>query len=252
MIDSHAHIYLEDFQDDIEEVMSRARLVGVQKILMPNIDVHSIGPMLEMEKQYPKMCIPMMGLHPCYVKEDYKDQLELVKSWLEKRVFLAVGEIGTDLYWDRSHWEQQKEAFVFQCELALEHNLPIVIHCRESIDETIAMVDKLVSRGLRGVFHCFTGSREQAKKITEMGFWVGLGGVSTFKNSGMSEVIPHIERTKIILETDAPYLAPTPKRGKRNEPAFVDYVAEKVASILEMEKAEFINLTTKNAETLFF
>lgn len=252
MIDTHAHIYLEDFQDDIDAVISRAQAIGVKKILMPNIDVHSIEPMLALEKKYPDMCYSMMGLHPCYVKEDFKKQLEVVEGWFDERKFLAVGEIGTDLYWDKSFWEYQKEAFNFQCDLALKYNLPIVIHCRESIDETIELVRKYSGTGLKGVFHCFTGTVQQAKAINELGFWIGLGGVSTFKNSGMDQVIPYIERAKIVIETDAPYLAPTPKRGKRNEPAYVDFVAEKVAGFLGMEKAEFINLTEENTKALFF
>jgi len=252
MIDTHAHIYLEDFQDDVDAVISRAQAIGVKKILMPNIDVHSIKSMLALEKKYPEFCYAMMGLHPCYVKVDFKKQLEVVEGWFDERTFLAVGEIGTDLYWDKSFWEYQKQAFDFQCDLALKHNLPIVIHCRESIDETIELVGKYSGRGLRGVFHCFTGTIQQAKAINQLGFWIGLGGVSTFKNSGMDQVIPHIEHAKIVIETDAPYLAPTPKRGKRNEPAYVDFVAEKVAGFLSMEKAEFINLTEENTNALFF
>lgn len=252
MIDSHAHIYLDDFKDDIEEVIQRARQVGIKKMLMPNIDRESIDQMLEVERRFPDLCIPMMGLHPCSVKEDYIAQLKTVEKWLKKRKFIAVGEIGTDLYWDKSFWPQQQEAFHFQCDLALRFNLPIVIHCRESIDETIEMVAQYAKQGLTGVFHCFTGGVDQAKSITEMNFYLGLGGVSTFKNGGMDTVIPHLDHTKIILETDAPYLAPVPYRGKRNEPSYVSLVADKVAALLNLAKEELIDLTVSNTNDLFF
>lgn len=251
MIDSHAHIYLEDFKDDLDEVISRAREAGVSKILLPNVDVNSIESMLKVEQTYPDMCIAMIGLHPCYVKEDFRDQLKVVETWLDKRNFLAIGEIGTDLYWDKTYWEQQQKAFHFQCNLAMDYNLPIVIHCRESIDETIEMVSGYESRGIRGVFHCFTGSIEQGQKITEMGFYLGLGGVSTFKNSGMDKVIPHLDKTKIILETDSPYLTPTPYRGKRNEPGYVSLVADKVSELLNLSKEVLIDLTVNNTYSLF-
>lgn len=252
MIDTHAHIYAEEFQDDIDETIGRATDAGIEKILMPNIDINSIEPMLELEKKYPDTCFPMMGLHPCYVKEDFIEQLKVVEDWFKKRKFLAVGEIGTDLYWDKAFWPQQQEAFHFQCKLALEYDLPIVIHCRESIDETIEMVSEYAGKGLRGVFHCFTGSVEQAKKIVELDFYLGLGGVSTFKNGGMDQVIPYLDKSRIILETDSPYLAPTPKRGKRNEPAYVRLVADKVAEFLGLPIEELTDITSRNSNRLFF
>lgn len=252
MIDTHAHIYLEHFNEDIDEVVTRAKAVGVEKILLPNIDSESIPSMLELEEQYPNMCYPMMGLHPCSVKEDFEDQLKIVEDWFEKRSFLAVGEIGTDLYWDKTFWSEQKRAFDLQCELALKHQLPVVIHCRDSIDETIELVSKYQDEGLNGVFHCFTGTIEQANNITEMGFYLGLGGVSTFKNGGLDQVIPHIDRSKIILETDSPYLSPVPHRGKRNEPAFVQHVAQRIAQYLGISSSEVETLTTRNANDLFF
>lgn len=252
MIDSHAHIYLEDFEDDLEEVIQRAKEEGVEKILMPNIDSESVEAMLKVELKYPEICIPMMGLHPCSVSENYKDQLKLVEDWFKKRQFLAVGEIGTDLYWDKTFWPQQQEAFHFQCNLALEYNLPIVIHCRDSINETIRMVNEYHEKGLCGVFHCFNGSVEQAKEITEMGFYLGLGGVSTFKNGGMDQVIPFLDKTKIILETDSPYLTPAPYRGKRNEPAYVSLVAKKVSEYLNISIEAVIKLTVGNTKKLFF
>ena len=252
MIDTHAHIYAEEFAGDIEEVMLNAKEVGVDKILMPNIDVHSIDSLLDLEKAYPGRCYAMMGLHPCYVKDDFRKQLEVVESWFSKRSFLAVGAIGTDLYWDKTYWDQQVEAFHFQCELALNYDLPVAIHCRDSIDETIAMVEEYAGKGLRGVFHCFTGTVEQAERISQQGFYLGIGGVSTFKNGGMDKVIPKLDRSRIILETDAPYLAPAPMRGKRNEPGFLVHIVKKLSEFLGISPQEVENLTTLNANELFF
>ncbi|MDE0470891.1 MAG: TatD family hydrolase [Ekhidna sp.] len=252
MIDTHAHIYAEEFEEDIEEVVNRAIEVRIDKILMPNIDANSIDAMLRLEEKYEGVCYAMMGLHPCYVKGDYKEQLSVVEEWFTKRDFLAVGEIGTDLYWDKIYKDQQVEAFHFQCEIALKYDLPVVIHCRESLDENIAMVEEYSGKGLKGVFHCFTGSIDQAERIVDQGFYLGLGGVSTFKNGGLDKIIPHLDKSKIVLETDAPYLAPTPKRGKRNEPKLLIYICEKIAKYLKMSIKEVNELTTENAETLFF
>ncbi|GAB4238969.1 MAG: TatD family hydrolase [Ekhidna sp.] len=252
MIDSHSHIYLDHFKEDLEEVIERAIENGVKKILLPNIDVTSIDDMLEVEARFPDICHAMMGLHPCSVKADYKTELKIVTQWLERREFIAIGEMGTDLYWDKTFWEEQKKAFHYQCELALDYDLPIVIHCRDSIDETIDMVSEYKSRGLKGVFHCFTGNVEQGKQIEDLGFYMGLGGVSTFKNGGMDKVIPKLSTERILLETDAPYLTPTPHRGKRNEPAYTRLIAEKVADFLEMSLNALDELTTRNTNKLFF
>lgn len=252
MIDTHAHIYLEHFQEDIDSVIERALEQGVNKILLPNIDRTSIEQMLYLEEKYPDVCYPMMGLHPCSVKEDFEKELQLVEDWFKERAFIAVGEMGTDLYWDKSFWKEQQEAFHFQCQLAMRYDLPIVIHCRDSIDETIDMVESYTNDGLKGVFHCFTGSIEQGKKIADLGFYLGLGGVSTFKNGGMDRVIPHLDHSKIILETDSPYLTPAPHRGKRNEPAYVSIIAEKVSEYLGISKEALDELTTANANALFF
>lgn len=252
MIDTHAHIYLEHFLEDIDEVVNRALEKGVNKILLPNIDRTTIDQMMELELKYPEICYPMMGLHPCSVKEDFEEELQIVEEWLNKHKFLAVGEMGTDLYWDKTYWEEQKIAFNYQCELALNHNLPIIIHCRETIDETIDLVKLFDGKGLRGVFHCFTGTVEQGRKITDLGFHLGLGGVSTFKNAGMDKVIPQLDHSKIILETDSPYLTPHPHRGKRNEPAYTSIIADKVAEYLNTPKEALIEVTTANANKLFF
>lgn len=251
-IDTHAHIYVEEFKDDIEEVIQRAIDAGVEKILLPNIDVETIDDMLELEAKYPGYCFAMMGLHPCSVKEDFEKQLYQMEAWLTKRKFLAVGEIGTDLYWDKTFWPQQQEAFQIQCELAIKNDIPIAVHCRDSIDETTTLVKDYSKRGLRGVFHCFTGSIEQGKKLTDQGFYLGLGGVATFKNGGLDSVIPELDADKVMLETDSPYLAPTPDRGKRNEPSKVKVIAGKVSEYLNISEEEVGFLTTKNANALFF
>ena len=250
-VDSHAHIYSEKFRDDVHDVTSSSIDKGVNKIYMPNIDHESIDVMMELESRYPEVCISMMGLHPCSVKKGFEKDLYEVEEWLDKRPFAAVGEIGTDLYWDKSLFDYQKEAFKVQCNLALKHDLPVAIHCRESIDETIEILDSSEFEGLKGVFHCFTGSEEQAKRITEMGFKLGIGGVLTFKNSGVAEAIKNIAVDNLLLETDSPYLAPTPNRGKRNSPEYIPLIAQKLADVLESPLEEIARLTTENSLKLF-
>lgn len=250
-IDTHAHLYADEFDTDRTEMMQRSEQNSIGKIFMPNIDHTSIDGMLDLEQKYPSICYPMMGLHPCYVKKDFEKELYLVENWLNKRKFSAVGEMGTDLYWDKTFWEQQVEAFTIQVGLAKKHSLPIVVHCRESIDETIALVEKLQDGKLTGVFHCFTGSKEQAEKLINLGFYLGIGGVATFKKGGMENVLPHIPMDKIVLETDTPYLAPTPHRGKRNEPAYIPLIAQRVAELKNSNLADVQTATTQNALTLF-
>jgi TatD DNase family protein len=251
LIDTHAHIYSEEFNGDRADMIHRCEDAGVDKIYMPNVDHTSFDGMLELEFKYPNMCIPMMGLHPCYVKKDFEKELYLVEEWLNKRTFSAIGEIGTDLYWDRTFWPQQQEAFKIQVGWAKKHHRPIVIHCRESIDETIALLEPLLETGLKGVFHCFSGTLEQAKKIVSMGFCLGYGGVATFKNGGQDNVIPHICLDSIVLETDSPYLAPVPHRGKRNEPAYIQLVAKRVAELKGASVESISEGTTQNAVKLF-
>lgn len=251
LVDSHAHIYLKEFKEDIQEVIDRAKEKGVEKIYMPNIDHTSIDDMLFLADKYPGYCIPMMGLHPCSVKKGFEKGLYEVEEWLDKGGFCAVGEMGTDLYWDKTYFEEQKEAFRVQCELALKHNLPIVIHCRESISETIELVKPYTEKGLKGVFHCFTGSLDHANEVVEMNFKLGLGGVATFKNGGMEPVVQSLELSNILLETDSPYLAPVPHRGKRNEPAYTKLVAEKIAAVLGKEVEEIGEITSINSIKLF-
>lgn len=251
MIDTHAHIYASEFDNDRDEVVKRALEQGIDRILLPNIDLESIEPMLKTEAAYPEVCRSMMGLHPCYVDGNVEQTLEIIRGWFEKHNFIAVGEIGIDLYWDKTFRAEQEMAFVTQLNWAKEMNLPVVIHTRDSIEETLTLLRQEQDGSLRGVFHCFGGSVEEAQAINELGFHLGLGGVSTFKNGGMDKVIPHLDMNWVILETDCPYLAPVPHRGKRNEPAYTSLVVARVAE-LRGESLEVIDaLTTKNAEALF-
>ncbi|MGR5112590.1 TatD family hydrolase [Vibrio jasicida] len=251
MIDTHAHIYASEFDNDRDEVVKRALEQGIDRILLPNIDLESIEPMLKTEAAYPEVCRSMMGLHPCYVDGNVEQTLEIIRGWFEKHNFIAVGEIGIDLYWDKTFRAEQEMAFVTQLNWAKEMDLPVVIHTRDSIEETLTLLRQEQDGRLRGVFHCFGGSVEEAQAINELGFHLGLGGVSTFKNGGMDKVIPHLDMNWVILETDCPYLAPVPHRGKRNEPAYTSLVAARVAE-LRGESLEAIDTrTTKNAEALF-
>lgn len=250
-IDTHAHIYHEDFAEDLSDVLHRSSEQQVLKVFMPNVDHTSIDGMLEVEARFGDTVYPMMGVHPCSIKKDFQRELYLVEDWLSKRKFSAIGEIGTDLYWDKTFFEQQKEAFLVQMKWAREYSLPVVIHCRDSIDETIAMVEQEQDGTLCGVFHCFSGNADQAERITKLGFYLGIGGVATFKNGGLDVVIPEIDLEKIILETDSPYLAPVPHRGKRNEPSYIPLVAQRVAELKRCHVEEIQEITTRNALKLF-
>ncbi|HYG20054.1 MAG TPA: TatD family hydrolase [Ohtaekwangia sp.] len=250
-IDTHAHIYADEFSADREDMLARSEAAAVRTILMPNVDHTSIDKMMEVERRNPASCFAMMGLHPCSVKKDFEKELYVVEDWLSKRKFTAVGEIGTDLYWDQSLWDQQQEAFRIQVKWALKYDLPIVIHSRESIDQTIALVEELKTEKLRGVFHCFSGTPEQARRIIALGFYLGIGGVATFKNGGLDKVLPEIALEHLVLETDSPYLAPVPHRGKRNEPAYIPIVAGRIAEIKNISVEEVRNATTSSAARLF-
>jgi len=251
LIDTHAHIYSKKFGDDVDQMIERAREAGIEKIYMPNIDRTSIDDMLELELRYPGYCIPMMGLHPCSVDKDFQQELYLVEEWLAKRPFVAVGEMGTDLYWDKSFFPQQQEAFQIQCELAIKHDIPIVIHCRDSINETIDLVKEKKDEKLRGIFHCFTGDVDQANEIVALGFWLGIGGVATFKNGGLEPVLENTKLAHLVLETDSPYLAPVPHRGRRNEPAYVVEAAKKIAEVKGLPIEEIGDITSQNANFIF-
>ncbi len=251
LIDSHAHIYSKEFDEDRAEAIERAQLDGVDKIYMPNIDHTSIDAMLEAEVAYGGMCVPMMGLHPTSVNKDFEKELYLVEEWLGKRSFAAVGECGIDLYWDKTFLPQQQEALKVQLELAKKYKLPIVLHTRDSFDETYELVRQAQDGTLKGIFHCFSGTKEQAAKVKELNFLMGIGGVSTFKNGGLDQVLPHVSLEDLVLETDCPYLAPLPKRGKRNEPSYLSLVANRVAELMQKPLEAVAAATTQNAHKLF-
>jgi TatD DNase family protein len=251
LVDTHAHLYLDQFDEDRDEMLQRAKSKGIEKFYLPNIDSSTIDELLAMEANYPNECFAMMGLHPCSVKGNYKEELAIVEKWLNERPFAAVGEIGTDLYWDKTFIEEQKGAFQIQANWAKELGIPIVIHCRDSMDLTIGLVEKEQDGRLRGIFHCFGGSVEQAQKIIDLGFYLGIGGVLTFKKSGLDQTVQEISMEHLVLETDAPYLAPTPFRGKRNESAYIHQIAEKLASVKETSLAKVAKITSENAEKIF-
>ena len=250
-IDTHAHIYSTEFDLDRAEMLRQCEEAHIKRIYMPNIDRTSIDAMLEVEHRYPQQCFSIMGLHPCSVKKDFETELYKVEEWLSKRKFVAVGEMGTDLHWDKTFWGQQQEAFKIQVGWAKKYRLPLVIHCRESIDETIGLLEPLLDGRLTGIFHCFSGSLEQAKKIIAMGFSLGIGGVVTFKNGGLDKILPEIDLKHIVLETDSPYLAPVPHRGKRSSPLYIPHIATKLAEVKNIPLEEVKVATNKNALTLF-
>jgi len=251
MTDSHAHIYSDKFKNDIDKILAKAFEENVNKIYMPNIDRTSIEGMLKLEEQYKGQCFSMMGLHPCSVNKDFEKELQIVEEWLFKRPFTAVGEIGIDLYWDKTYFEQQKEAFRIQTAWAKKLNLPIVIHTRNSMAETIELLEEVYEEGLTGVVHCFTGNVDDAKRIIKLGFKLGIGGVATFKNGGLDTVLPHIDLEHILLETDSPYLSPKPHRGKRNEPSYIPIIAQRIADLKETTIEEVEKVTDANAASFF-
>jgi TatD DNase family protein len=251
MIDTHSHLYAEEFIDDIDEVIQRSKASGVEKIFLPAIDGSTHQAMIDLSKKYPGYCIPMMGLHPCYVDGNYKQELDLVESWLAKEPFAAIGEIGLDYYHSTEFNHQQVDAFSRQIKLALKYMLPIVIHTRSAMDDCIKMVEQEGQGQLKGIFHCFGGDERQAKKIIELGFMLGIGGVVTYKNAGLARVLENISLEHLVLETDAPYLTPVPFRGKRNESSYLRYVAEKLAEIKMVSVEEVEKVTTTNAKKIF-
>jgi len=251
LIDTHSHIYSEDFLHDRDEALQRAYASGVKKIVLPNIDSGSIKHMLDLADAYPHLCFPLMGLHPTSVDEDFKEELQAIEYWLEKRKFYGIGEIGIDLYWDKKFVKEQKEAFRFQIGLAKKYKLPIVIHVRNSFEETLEIVKEEQDGSLKGIFHCFSGEDIEANEVVDLGFLLGIGGVLTFKNSSLDEVVKKIDLNDIVLETDAPYLSPVPKRGKRNESAYIVYVAQKIAEIYNIPVERVAEITTANARNLF-
>lgn len=251
IVDTHCHLYLDEFKNDIADVIKRAEAEGVNKFYLPAIDSSEIENIFLLEEKFPGKCVAMMGLHPCSVKENYVDELAIVKDWLSKRKFAAVGEIGLDFYWDKTFTLQQYEAFRSQIELSLQYKLPIVIHTRNAMRETIDVVKEFVPKGVRGIFHCFGGTVENAKEIIGAGFYLGIGGVLTYKKSGLAEVLKEIDLQHLVLETDSPYLTPVPFRGKRNESSYLKYIIEKLALVKNVSVEEVAAVTTANAEKIF-
>jgi TatD DNase family protein len=251
LTDTHCHIYLPEFEDDRNLAMQRAFEAGVSRIFLPNVDQSTTLNLLGLAAQYPLNCFPMMGLHPTSVTIGFEKELDQAAVLLDQYHFYGIGEVGIDLYWDKTYQVQQEEAFRIQLGWASGRNLPVIIHTRNSHTETVDIIEKSGLINLTGIFHCFSGTLDQAREITGMGFHLGIGGVSTYKNSGLDQVLPHIDPKWIVLETDAPYLAPVPFRGKRNEPAFLVHTATRVANIYGMTLEELGNLTTLNSSHLF-
>ena len=250
-IDTHTHLYLEEFKSDIDTVIEQASLNNIDKFFLPNIDSSAIEDMFLLEQKFPGKCYPMMGLHPCYVKENYQSELNIVEEWLAKRSFAAIGEIGLDYYWDTTFKEEQMHCFTTQMQWALKYDLPIVIHSRNATPETIEAVKPFAAMGLKGIFHCFGGSVAEANAIINLRFLLGIGGVCTYKKAGLDEVLQHIDLQHIVLETDSPYLTPVPYRGKRNESAYIKIIAQRVAEIKACSLDEVAKVTTENALKTF-
>lgn len=251
LIDTHCHLYGKAFSADRSDVMKRAMDAGVQRFYLPAIDQETFDELLQLEAAYPGKCFAMAGLHPVSVGASYQEELKFVETWLSKRSFVAVGEIGLDYHWDKTFIKEQQEAFHRQIEWALQYEIPIVIHSRESMDDCIRMVREHQQGQLRGIFHCFTGTAAQAQEIIDNGFYLGIGGVLTYKNSGLAAALENIPLENMVLETDAPYLTPVPFRGKRNESSYITYVAEALAGVKKVSVAEVGRITTANAQKIF-
>lgn len=249
--DTHCHLYDQKFSEDRAEVIARAFEENVKRIFIPNVDQHTVNGMMKIASAHPKKCFPMMGLHPCHVKEDFKAELAVLKIHLDKGGFYAVGEIGMDLYWDKTFAEEQKEAFRIQIHWAKDKGLPIAIHCRDAFDEIFEILEEEKDELLRGVFHCFSGTLEQAYRAIDLNFYLGIGGVVTFKKSGLDEVVKDIDLKHLLLETDSPYLSPSPKRGKRNESSYLIHIAQKVADLHQIPIERLAQITTDNSVKLF-
>lgn len=252
LTDTHTHLYSEQFKEDIDEVVQKAIKLGITRFFLPNIDSGYTNALLALAKKYPDNMFRMMGLHPCSVKADYQQELEHVEKMLSAHQVVAIGEIGIDLYWDKTFFKEQQAAFRYQIRLAKANNLPFVIHCRDAFDEIFEILDEENDENMRGIFHCFTGNLEQAQKIINYGgFKLGIGGVVTFKNAGLDKVVEQLDLAHLVLETDAPYLAPVPYRGKRNESAYLTEIATKIASLKQVSLEEVASITTKNSIEVF-
>jgi TatD DNase family protein len=250
-IDSHAHIYADQFEPDRVAAIGKATAAGVARILMPNIDHTSVEALLRTENDFPGTCLAMMGLHPCSVTRYFEKELYEAESWLQRRPFCAIGETGIDSYWDKTFLAQQQEALKIQIGWAKQYSVPIVLHTREAFAEVFELIQQAQDGTLQGIFHCFSGSPAEAAQVLEVGFYLGIGGVATFKNGGLDKVLPEVPLDKILLETDCPYLAPAPHRGKRNEPAYLPLIAERVAALMQLPVAEVAEKTTANTNKLF-
>ena len=251
LLDTHTHIYDHQFSLDRNEAVQRALDAGVEMMLLPNVDASTIAPMLELHEQYPDCTRVMMGLQPEEVKEDYKEVLATMEKELERGIYVGVGEVGLDFYWDATFEKQQLDAFETQLDWAKQLGLPLSIHCRNAFDKMVKILEKKQDGGLRGIMHCFTGTEEEAKVYIDLGFHLGLGGVTTYKNCGVKDYLPNLPLDRIVLETDAPYLAPVPCRGKRNEPAFLVHTAQRMTDVLQMSLDDFAEAATTNAKVLF-
>jgi TatD DNase family protein len=251
LIDTHCHLYSKEFAGDIVDIIQRAEKEGVEKFYCPAIDSSVLEDLLALEDRFPGKCIGMIGLHPCSVKDNYESELKLVEDWLSRRSWVAVGEIGLDFYWDRSFEQQQYDAFARQIEWAMHYDIPIVIHSRDSMPESIGVVRDHQKGRLKGIFHCFSGSYESARQIIDLGFYLGIGGVLTYKKSGLAETLKQVDLEHLVLETDAPYLAPVPFRGKRNESAYLKYVLAALAEAKGVSPEEAARITTANAQKIF-
>lgn len=252
IIDSHAHLYSRKFDSDRDAIMARAKEAGVQGIVLPNIDLESIAGMLALEQSYPDVCKSAMGLHPCSVGEDYKEVLDIMEAWFDRHAFVAIGETGLDLYWDKSTLPLQIEALKIQLNWASQLHLPVILHTREANTETLDVVrEHARTHAITGVFHCFSGNAEEAKAMMDLGFYIGIGGTVTFKSSNLREVLKEIGLERVVLETDSPYLAPVPHRGKRNESAYTTLVAQQIAQTMEISEEEVCQITSRNAKNLF-
>ena len=251
LTDTHTHLYLEEFSEDLNEVVNRAFIKKVTRLFLPSICYKHYKSMLNLKNKFPDNIFLMSGLHPCYANENYEFELDQVKMFIDKNDIVAVGEIGIDLYWDKTYLKEQQDAFRFQIRLAIKNDLPIVIHCREAFDEIFEILNQENCDSLRGVFHCFTGDLNQAKKAISLGFLLGIGGVVTFKNGGIDKFLNQIDLNHIVLETDSPYLAPVPFRGKRNESSYIIYVLEKLSELYKIPKKEIALVTTNNAKKMF-
>lgn len=249
--DTHAHLYLEHFDNEVEIIIERAKKSGIGRVYLPNIDSSSIDRMLRLEAMAPDFFRSMIGLHPGSVKSNYLEELEIVISEIDNHKYAAVGEIGTDLYWDKTYIREQVHAFEMQIDLARQYGLPVIIHARDSMDLTIEIVGKKQDGKLKGIFHCFSGNLEQAKKVTDLGFKLGIGGVLTYRKSGLSEIVDELAIDHFVLETDSPYLAPVPFRGKRNESSYIIYIAQKMAEIKNIDFDELMHITNKNVDSIF-